>query len=46
MKPRLRVKHGVWGCVSFRLGFFGFRETVIGYGYTFEEAYEDWKEQQ
>lgn len=39
MKPRLRKRYGIWGCVS-GLSWF---EFVMGFGYTPEEAYAEWK---
>jgi hypothetical protein len=46
MKPRLRVKWGVWSCASWTIApdvpVMLFR---IGYGYTPEEAYIDWRAQ-
>lgn len=41
-KPRLRLKHHVWSCVSVdpSRGLLGF---YAGYGYTQREAYEDWR---
>jgi ribosomal protein L37AE/L43A len=37
MKPHLRLKYGIWSCVSM---FGGYRRA--GYGYSPNAAYEDW----
>lgn len=39
-KPRIRLRFGIWGCVSRRPGG---RGLVAGYGYTPMQAYEDWR---
>jgi hypothetical protein len=36
MKPRLRVKDGVWSCITWPDG-------PMGFGYTAKEAYDDWR---
>lgn len=41
MKPRLRMRYGVWSCVSWRRVEWGLCATV-GHGYTPREAYDDW----
>lgn len=50
MKPRIRLKHGVWSCASVKLysyGPFGTHPALYcGYGYTPAEAFADWKAQQ
>lgn len=39
MKPRIRIRFGIWFC--------GLPcEWVRGHGYTPKEAYDDWKAQQ
>jgi hypothetical protein len=41
LKPRLRLKHRVWGC-----GLPNYLQTAIyGLGYTPKEAYDDWLSQ-
>lgn len=44
MKPRLRIRFGIWTCRASYIGFGG-RVPVIGNGYTPKEAYDDWKAQ-
>ena len=39
MKPRLRLKGGVWGCVCWLHG----QIWAAGYGYTPKEAYDEWE---
>jgi hypothetical protein len=39
MKPRIRRRYGIWGCMSGTC----WADCVIGYGYTPAEAYADWK---
>lgn len=41
MKPRLRLKGGVWSCSSWNPWPFG-KVCSMGYGYTPREAYGDW----
>lgn len=38
IKPRLRVKDGVWDCES-RVG----GRHVLGFGLTFRQAYDEWR---
>lgn len=40
VKPRIRLRFGVWGCVSRRPGGHG---LIAGYGYTPMQAYDDWR---
>lgn len=47
-KPHFRMAGGVWSCVTYRMdkrSLFGavFR---IGMGYSWQEAWEDWKKQE
>ena len=39
-KPILRRRWGIWGCMAD-----WWRTGIAGYGYTAEDAYEDWKQQ-
>jgi hypothetical protein len=41
MKPRLRIRFGIWGCVS---GTY-LQDMVAGYGRTPKEAYWEWEQQ-
>ena len=40
-KPRMSLKHGVWGCWSVERPVFP-RGWVAGYGYSPADAYRDW----
>lgn len=48
MKPRLRLKGGVWSCASYVMVAHPIllMELRIGYGYTAQEAWKDWEKQQ
>ena len=39
-KPRIRLRFGIWGCVSRRPGGAG---LIAGFGRTPAEAYADWR---
>lgn len=41
-KPRLRLKYGIWGCVSMEPGR-GLGGFTAGYGYKPEVAYKEWR---
>jgi hypothetical protein len=43
-KPRMRFKGGVWSCASLRMAG-GSLFWCVGYGYTPEEAFKDWRNQ-
>lgn len=55
MKPRLRLRFGVWSCTWSRTDYWTWsrqefmdfsRRVHIGYGYTPQEAFRDWEKQQ
>lgn len=46
-KPHLRLKHGVWSCVTFSpLNGWMAYQFRVGYGYSPLAAYRDWKKQE
>ena len=42
MKPRIRLRFGIWDCTTWDLSY---PIIFAGYGYTPKEAWEDWLKQ-